>query len=88
LIIALVSVTKTASSRFNSLMTAVRSDVFGVGFGVTVDWSTVVSMALDEEGLGEDAGRDAMAVVNCSTTVLMSVFNSLISFLIDKMSLA
>ena len=69
-------------------MMAERSGEFGVGLCGAVDCSTVVSISLDEEVLEEVAGRAAMAVVNCSTTVLIRAFRLLISFLMDKSSLA
>jgi len=64
------------------------SGEFGVGLCGAVDCSTSVSISLDGEGLEEVAGRDAMAMVNCSTTVVIRAFRSLISFLMDKSSLA
>jgi len=81
-------VAKVASSYFSSLMMAKRSGEFGVGWWGAVDWSIVVSISLGEEELEEVAGREAMAVVNCSTTVVIRAFRSLISFLMDKSSLA
>jgi len=47
-----------------------------------------VSISLDGEGLEEVAGRDVMAVVNCSTTVASRAFRLLSSFLMDKNAVA
>ena len=69
-------------------MMAERSGEFGVGLLGAWDGASVVSIALGEEVLEGVVGRVAIAVVNCSTTVVMRAFRSLISFLIDRSSLA
>jgi len=81
-------VTKAARSCFNSVIIAERSGEFGVGLFGALDGSPVVSISLGEEVLEEVVGRVAIAVVNCSTTVVMRAFRWLSSFLIDKSSLA
>jgi len=76
-------VTKAARSCFNSVIIAKKLGEFGVGLFGAVDGSPVVSISFGEEVLDEVVGRVAIAVVNCSTTVVMRAFRSL-NFLLDR----
>ena len=83
---ALVSVIMVAISCLRSWIVAARSVAFWLLFLVVFELLASVSMSLDIDRVV--VAKVAMAVLNCSTALVIIVVSALISVLIDRSSVA